>query len=190
MQRKLVLNWLARRTWYHTPKKWDGKCHFSSGWWKHCVDYFKQNKRLQYGCQSCAQQKPHDTRNGEDTKGTLQILLLCTIKHVVFIVDISNTLVLAFFQKKKKKKRISGLYWLYMKRTGGLRVLLHNKKWVLLLLKGLNKKYWINWHLLWCKSAPKWPIWHKQEFFRKSSSILLIYLLSYCIIYAKFEEND
>ena len=33
---------------------------------------------------------PHDTRNGEDTRGTLQVLFLCTIKLVVFIVDISN----------------------------------------------------------------------------------------------------
>ena len=32
----------------------------------------------------------HNTRNGEDTKGTLQVLFLCTIKRVVFIVDISN----------------------------------------------------------------------------------------------------
>ena len=55
-----------------------------------CLDYFKQNKTLQDGCQSCARQKPHDTRNGEDTKGTLQVLLLCTIKRVIFIVDISN----------------------------------------------------------------------------------------------------
>ena len=28
---------------------------------------------------------------GEDTKGTLQVLFLCTIKRVIFIVDISNT---------------------------------------------------------------------------------------------------
>ena len=55
-----------------------------------CLDYFKQNKTLQDGCQSCAQQKLHDTRNGEDTKGTLQVLFLCTIKRVIFIVDISN----------------------------------------------------------------------------------------------------
>ena len=34
--------------------------------------------------------KSHDTRNGEDTRGTSQVLLLCTIKLVVFIVDISN----------------------------------------------------------------------------------------------------
>ena len=35
--------------------------------------------------------KTHDIRNGEDTKGTLQILCLCTIKHVVFNVYIPNT---------------------------------------------------------------------------------------------------
>ena len=51
----------------------------------------QQNKGLQDGCQSCEQQKPHDTRNGEDTGGTLQVLFLCTVKLVVFIVDISNT---------------------------------------------------------------------------------------------------
>ena len=39
----------------------------------------------------CTTKKPHDIRNGEDTKGTLQVLCLCTIKHVVFIVYISNT---------------------------------------------------------------------------------------------------
>ena len=47
------------------------------------------NKTLQDGCQSCAQQKLHDTRNREDTKG-IQVLFLCTTKRVVFIVDISN----------------------------------------------------------------------------------------------------
>ena len=47
-------------------------------------DYLKQNKTLQDGCQSYAQQKPHDTRNREDTKGTLQVLFLCTIKRLVF----------------------------------------------------------------------------------------------------------
>ena len=31
------------------------------------------------------------TWNREDTKGTLQVLFQCTIKHVVFVVDISNT---------------------------------------------------------------------------------------------------
>ena len=55
-----------------------------------CLDYLKQNKALQDGCQSCAQQKPHDTRNREDFKRTLQVLFLCTIKRVFFIVDISN----------------------------------------------------------------------------------------------------
>ena len=34
--------------------------------------------------------KPHDTRNGEDTRGTLQVLFLCTIKLAVLIADISN----------------------------------------------------------------------------------------------------
>ena len=53
---------------------------------------FKQNKRLQNGCQSCAHQKPLDPKNGEDTKETLQVLFPCTVKHVVFIVDISNNL--------------------------------------------------------------------------------------------------
>ena len=41
-----------------------------------------------------SQLKPHDKRNGEDTKGTLQVLFPCPIKHVVFIVDISNTVFL------------------------------------------------------------------------------------------------
>ena len=36
-------------------------------------------------------EKSQDKRNLEDTKGTLQVLVLCTIKRVVFIVDISNT---------------------------------------------------------------------------------------------------
>ena len=51
------------------------------------------NKTRHYtmGCQSSAQQKSHDTRNREDSKGTLQVLFLCTIKCVVFIVDISNS---------------------------------------------------------------------------------------------------
>ena len=35
--------------------------------------------------------KPHDARNGEDTRGALQVLFLCTIKLVVFIVDTYNT---------------------------------------------------------------------------------------------------
>ena len=34
--------------------------------------------------------KPHDTRNGEDTRGNLQVLFLCTIKLAVLIADISN----------------------------------------------------------------------------------------------------
>ena len=48
-------------------------------------------KTLQDGFYSCAQQKPHDTREREDTKGTtLQVLFLGTIKRVIFIVDISS----------------------------------------------------------------------------------------------------
>ena len=50
----------------------------------------QESKILQDGYQSCAQQKPHDTKNGEDTKGALHALFLCTIKRVVFIVDFSN----------------------------------------------------------------------------------------------------
>ena len=49
------------------------------------------NKALQDVCQSCAQQKRHDTRNRDYTKETLQVFFLCAIKRVVFIVDISNT---------------------------------------------------------------------------------------------------
>ena len=86
-----MLSWLARWTGHHIPEKRNGKCHISSGLSRLYHDYLKQNKTLQDGSQSCAQQKPHDTRNGEDTKGTLQVLFLCTIKRVVFIVHISNT---------------------------------------------------------------------------------------------------
>ena len=50
----------------------------------------KKNKTLQDRCQSYAQQKSHDTRNGEDTKGTLQVLFLCKNIRVVFIVDICS----------------------------------------------------------------------------------------------------
>ena len=61
---------------------------------KICLDHLEQNRTLQDGCQSCAQPKPHDTRNGEDTKETLQVLFPCPIKRVAFIVDISNTVFL------------------------------------------------------------------------------------------------
>ena len=54
-------------------------------------------------------------------------------------------LFLVFFEKKI----IRGTWWLCLIRTGGL--LLQSKKWILLLLKGLNKQGWINWPLSWFK---------------------------------------
>ena len=36
----------------------------------------------------------------------------------------------------------------YIKRIGSIK---QNKKWILFLLKGLNKQDWINWALSWCK---------------------------------------
>lgn len=38
-----------------------------------------------------AQLKPHGTRKREDTKSTLEVLFLCPIQRVVFIVDIYTT---------------------------------------------------------------------------------------------------
>ena len=78
-----------------------------------------------------------------------------------------------------------------MKRTGALLVLPQNKKWVLLLLKGLHKQNWINWPLSWCKwrqiiFRSKMVNLARIIFFRKSISIFLIYLMSYCILYAKW----
>ena len=78
-----------------------------------------------------------------------------------------------------------------MKRTGALLVLPQNKKWVLLLLKGLHKQNWIDWPLSWCKwrqiiFRSKMVNLARIIFFRKSISIFLIYLMSYCIIYAKW----
>ena len=37
-----------------------------------------------------SQQKPHGTRKRDDTKGTLQVLFLCAIKQMAFVVDICN----------------------------------------------------------------------------------------------------
>ena len=95
---KLVLSWLARWTRNNIPEKQDGKCHISSGWLRLSLDYLKQNKALQDGCHSAGtQQKSHNTKNEEDTKGTLQVLFLCTTKHVFFIVDISNKCTMLFW---------------------------------------------------------------------------------------------
>ena len=68
---------------------------------------------LKDGCQSYAQQKTHDTRNGEETKGTLQVLFLCTIKRVVFIVDISNKYTPEkFIEKSYVKLRKTIEFWI------------------------------------------------------------------------------
>ena len=80
-----MLSWVARWTGYHTPEKRDRNATSALVDRDFASIISKKPKTLQDGCQSCAQQNPHDTRNGEDTKGTCCLFGFLSFAHLHFL---------------------------------------------------------------------------------------------------------